>query len=88
VTTYDDAGSYSNVNSTAHLDEPILLVRKSTSNPDTMYLHKAMKAHNAPEFKKSILNEIEHIKRNNLEPVLKSDVPKGIVILPTVWAMH
>jgi hypothetical protein len=40
LTTHDYPASYSEVNSTIHLDKPILLIRKSTSNPDIMYLQK------------------------------------------------
>jgi hypothetical protein len=48
------------------MGKPILLVHKSICDTYTMYQHEVLKAHDAPEFKKPMLNEIEqHIKRNN-----------------------
>jgi hypothetical protein len=89
MTTYDDPGSHRKVVCAAHLDKPILIVRKSTIQPDTMYLHEGLKAHDTPEFKKIMLNEIEkHINSNNCGSTLKSNLPKGIVILPAAWAIR
>jgi hypothetical protein len=65
-TIYGDPGSYSKFDNTARLDEHILFVYKSTSDPDKMYLHEALKAHDELDFKKELPNEIQKkIKRNN-----------------------
>jgi hypothetical protein len=60
----------------------------ATSNPDTMYLHEALRAPDRQEFIKAMTEEVQaHEDLNHWELVPKSDVPSGTIILPSVWSM-
>ena len=70
-----------------YLNDPIA-VMKATSDPDTMYHHEAMKEPDAQQFKIAMVKEVnDHSHRRHWTPVLRTDVPKGITILPAIWAM-
>lgn len=59
-----------------------------SSDPDTMYMHEALRAHDADEFKKAMDDEIEtHEKRKHWELMKREDLPPGTPVLPAVWAM-
>jgi hypothetical protein len=62
----EDFVGYSEEDKTKILDNPILLARKSSSDSDTLYLHKASKAPDSKKFKQAMLEEInQHIKKKN-----------------------
>ena len=70
------------------LDDPILYANKATNDPDTLYMHEALRAPDAQEFKKAMVKEVnDHNDRQHWEIMEKKDVPKGETILPAVWAM-
>jgi hypothetical protein len=65
-----------------------LTVFKATSDPDTMYLHQAMKEPDSKEFVAAMEKEVKDQSENgNFTIVKQSTVPEGVVILPTVWQM-
>ena len=65
-----------------------LVAFKATSDPDTMYLHEAMKEPDREEFIDAMHKEVKDQSDNgNFEITHKSKVPKGATILPTVWQM-
>ena len=60
----------------------------ASADPDTMYYHEAMREPDRKQFIKAMQKEVEsHTSNGVWELVLKSSVPKGIEILPSVWAM-
>jgi histone deacetylase 1/2 len=60
----------------------------ASSNPDTMYMHEALKAPDRAEFIKAMQQEVrDHEERGHWELISKSEVPKGTIILPAVWSM-
>ncbi len=65
-----------------------LTVFKATSDPDTMYLHQAMKEPDRKEFVAAMNKEVKDQSENgNFSIEKRSSVPEGVVILPTVWQM-
>ena len=60
----------------------------ASADPDTMYYHEAMKEPDRKQFIKAMQKEVEsHTSNGVWELVPKSSVPKGMEILPSVWAM-
>jgi Reverse transcriptase (RNA-dependent DNA polymerase) len=61
---------------------------KATADPDTLYLHEAMRAPDASQFKEAMKKEVsKHTKRGHWRVISKSEVPSHSKILPAVWAM-
>jgi hypothetical protein len=61
----------------------------ASADPDTMYLHEAMKQPDKKQFIEAMQKEIEaHEKRGHWEVISKSKVPDDMPILPAVWAMR
>ena len=66
-----------------------LLAFKSVADPDTMYLHEAMREQDADQFRSATVKEVQ----DQLDPrtfalIHKKDIPKGKIILSTVWQMR
>jgi hypothetical protein len=58
------------------------------TDEDSMYFHQAMKAPGRDEFIKAIVKEMnDHIVSINWELVPRQDIPPGIKVLDSVWAM-
>jgi hypothetical protein len=58
------------------------------SDPDTMYLHEAMKEPDKKEFIEAMRKEVRDQSENdNFTVMPKSQLPKGATVLPTVWQM-
>ncbi|GAX15565.1 hypothetical protein FisN_3Hu032 [Fistulifera solaris] len=65
-----------------------LLAFKATSDPDTMYLHQAMKEPDKDQFMLAMRKEIDsQMDHGGLELKHINDVPKNATILPAVWQM-
>jgi hypothetical protein len=65
-----------------------LMAFKATSDPDTMYLHEAMKEPDSGEFARAMEKEVrDQMENGNFSVISKLQVPKGEKILPTVWQM-
>ena len=61
----------------------------ASSNPDIMYLDQAMKAPDSAEFKKALDDEIDsHSDNEHWEVIRRDQVPKGVKVLPAVWAFR
>ena len=61
---------------------------KATSDPDTMYLHEAMKQPDKAEFLKAMQKEVEdQTKNGNFSLKHRKDIPRDALILPAVWQM-
>jgi len=62
---------------------------KAKTDPDTMYLHEALKEPDRKEFIQAMDKELrDQLKHGNFTVVHKSTVPEGATVLPTVWAMQ
>lgn len=60
----------------------------ASSDPDTMYLHEAMKQPDREKFIDAMVKEVNtHTERGHWEVISRSSVPDGTDILPAVWAM-
>ena len=61
---------------------------KASSDPDTMYMHEAMRQSDRKEFIEAMQKEVQDQMRNkNFSIVHIDDVPRDKVILPAVWQM-
>ncbi len=66
-------------------DEHPLMAFKATSDPDTMYLHDAMKEPDKKEFLVAMQKEVtDQAGNGNFSITHWSQVPKKATILPTV----
>jgi hypothetical protein len=66
--------------------DPIAFLTKA--DEDTMYFHQAMKVPEKEELVKAIVKEMnDHIVAKNWELVPRQDVPEGVKVLDSVWAM-
>ena len=74
--------------STEFEDQDPLLVFASSADPDTMYLHEAMKQPDKAQFKVAMQKEVDSFNENkNWTLVHRSKVPQGSTVLPAVWQM-
>jgi hypothetical protein len=65
-----------------------LLVFAASADPDTMYLHEAMKQPDKAQFKQAMKEEVDSFDANNNWRLLHhSKVPQGATVLPAVWQM-
>ena len=69
------------------LEDPMAFA--APTNPDTLRLHEAMKAPDKLKFEKAMAQEVaSHTDNDHWEPIHRSSVPKGVEVLPAVWAMR
>jgi Reverse transcriptase (RNA-dependent DNA polymerase) len=60
----------------------------ASSDPDTLYLHEAMKGTDKAQFLQAMEEEVKAQSLNgNWEVVAKDSLPPGTRVLPAVWAM-
>jgi hypothetical protein len=66
-----------------------MLAYAAAADPDTMlYYHEAMREPECTEFVKVMAKEVKsHTENGVWELVPRSSAPKGVKILPAVWAM-
>ena len=63
-----------------------LLALKTVDDPDTMYMHQAMKQPDKKEFIKAIQKKVSDQSNNkNVSIMMRKDIPRGKYILPTLW---
>ena len=61
----------------------------SSTDPDILYLHEAMKEPDKQKFVEAMVKEITSQSQNgNWILILRSEVPSGEKVLPSVWAMR
>ena len=66
-----------------------LFAFKAKADPDTLYLHEALKQPDRERFIDSMQLEIEQQVQIGLYTIIKKDeVPKGSTILPAVWQLR
>lgn len=66
-----------------------LLAYKASSDPDTMYLHQAMRQKERKQFKQAMESEIKaQYENGNFTIVRRSTIPKGATVIPMVWQMR
>ena len=59
----------------------------ASNDKDTMYVDQAMRAPDCKQFLKAMVDEVEaHTNNGHWKIILKTEVPLGIKILPSVWA--
>ena len=69
------------------MDDPIAFV--ASKNPDMMYLDQALAEPDGDEFRKAMHSEVEsHTELGHWKIRSRSEVPAGIKVLPSVWAMR
>jgi hypothetical protein len=72
--------------STDHRDP--LLAFKASTDPDTMYMHEAMREPDSANFRQAMDKEMtDQLANRNFSLIRRRDVPKGQIILPAVWQM-
>ena len=65
-----------------------LLAFAASADPDTMYLHQALKEPDKVQWIEAMKQEIQaHVDNNHWEMVPRRNVPEGVPVLPAVWAM-
>jgi hypothetical protein len=65
-----------------------LLAFKATTDPDTMYMHEAMREPDREEFRAAMVKEVtDQMENGNFTIVKRSSMPEGESIMPTVWQM-
>jgi hypothetical protein len=68
--------------------EADLIAFKASSDPDTMYHHQAMKQPDRKKLLKAMQDECTaHYKAGTYILVKKSEIPKGVPLLSSVWQM-
>ena len=68
------------------LEDNPLLAFKANADPDTMYMHEALKDLYKAQFIKAMLKEVSDQKGNgNFSIISESEVPKYAKVLPAVW---
>jgi hypothetical protein len=83
---WDDVWEIQDYEIQSAMEDPIAFA--ASSNPDTMYLHQALRAPDKAEFIKAMRKEaMDHEARGHWELIPKSKVPEGTIILPSVWSM-
>ncbi|KAL7503607.1 hypothetical protein ACHAXN_001832 [Cyclotella atomus] len=56
---------------------------------DIMYFHQAMQQEDADKFVKAVVKEVNgHIEHNRWKLIPRSEVPRDIDVLPSVWSMR
>jgi hypothetical protein len=71
------------------MDKNPLLAYKAHADPDTMYLHEALRENDKEQFIQAMKKEVEdQIANKNFTIIRKGQVPKGEHILPMVWQMR
>jgi hypothetical protein len=65
-----------------------LLAFKASTDPDTMYMHEAMREPDSAQFRQAMDKEMtDQLANGNFSLIRRKDVPKGRIILPAVWQM-
>jgi hypothetical protein len=75
--------------SSSYTDSTDPCVRIATNNQDNFYYHDILREPDRDTFITAMLEKIDnHNKNNNWMPVLRSELPPGVKVLPSVWKMQ
>jgi predicted SnoaL-like aldol condensation-catalyzing enzyme len=67
--------------------DPIAFLAKTDA--DTLYYHQAMKAPDAKEFRQAMQGKVDdHCNNEHWVMRKRSQVPEGVKVLDSVWAMQ
>ena len=65
-----------------------MLTPKATTDPDTMYLHEALREKDKKQFLDAMEKEVsDQLQNGNFTIMHKNNVPPNKTILPAVWQM-
>jgi hypothetical protein len=68
--------------------DPLLFAFAASADPDTMYLHEAMRQPDRLQFIEAMKKEVtDHTNNKNWCVVHRSEIPTGMPVLPAVWSM-
>lgn len=71
-----------------HIDTIHPLSFAATSDPDTMYMHQALRQPDRAQFIKAMQKELaDHVSRGHWKIIRQTQVPTGKSIIPAVWSM-
>jgi hypothetical protein len=77
-----------NIDFDVNAEHPLLFAFAASADPDTMYLHEAMRQTDRLQFIEAMKREVEdHSNNGNWQIVHRSNIPKNYQILPSVWSM-
>ena len=69
-----------------HIED--ILAQAASADPDTMYLHQALKEPDRDQFIDAMYQEMKgQVENGNYSIIPRSQVPEGATVLPAVWAM-
>jgi histone deacetylase 1/2 len=69
-------------------EHPLLFAFAASADPDTMYLHEAMRQPDRLQFIEAMKKEVEdHTKNKNWRVVRRSSIHGNVPVLPAVWSM-
>jgi hypothetical protein len=69
-------------------DHPLIAFTAMSADPDTMYLHEAMREPNKEQFLAAMEKEVSaHTEAGNFIIVPRHKVPQDVLVIPAVWQM-
>jgi hypothetical protein len=69
-------------------DHPLVAFTATSADPDTMYLHEAMREPDKEQFLEAMEKEVSaHTEAGNFIIVPRHKVPQGVLVIPAVWQM-
>jgi hypothetical protein len=69
-------------------DHPLIAFTATSADPDTMYLHEAMREPNKEQFLAAMEKEVSaHTEAGNFIIVPRHKVPQDVLVIPAVWQM-
>ena len=70
------------------LDHLLIFGLKDSNDPDSMYMHQVLMAEDVHQFIKTMVKEVkDHTEEKHWSIMEKGNIPKGTIILLSVWAM-
>ena len=80
---------YPDADDTSIMGQDPIYAYKASIDPDTLYLHEAMKAKDWQNFRIAMQKEIDdRMEGENFSIIHKAHVPRSATVLPTVWKMR
>ena len=70
-------------------DHDTIYAMKSTTDPDSLYYHEAMKTSDKDKFLQAMDDEINaNLNRKNISLIHRSNIPEDAILLPAVWQLR
>ena len=84
---YEVLATYFEADPSLEMKDPISFLAKT--DPDTMYYHQAMKADDSKQFRRAMQGEVDSHNSSQHWAIRRRDqVPEGVKVLDSVWAMR